>query len=171
VKLLTINNTPYNLDCVPDEVESVDDCLRYCVVDTSDKNYIDYFFVPLIFLESFYAPAIVLNINGHKIKMPLDWSILICDEHFNEMDIMPLTEINDRGFKTVVYNPLKSMMPIPVDVEIADVYTSVKWHMPKLKYGHLLPVPIEDKEKPLCAYFVRDANKVSTPFDPAHLFE
>lgn len=170
MKLLTAENIPFELNCIPDQVNSVDECVRYCVLDCSDKNYIDYFFVPLIFLESFYAPTIVLDINGKKIQMPLDWSILVCDEHFNDIEIVPLTELNDRGFKTPIYNPLTTMIPEAVDVEIVDVYTSVKWFLPRLKSGHILPVPVSDGENPLCCYFIKDTNNLVSPIDPAELF-
>lgn len=170
MNLLTPENIPYELNCIPQEVETVDQCMRYCVLDCSDKTYIDYYFVPLVFLESFYAPAIVLEIAGNQVQMPLDWSVMVCDEHYNDVEIMPLTELNDRGFKTPLYNPLKNMVPETVDIEIVNVYASVKWFMPKLKHGHILPVPVTSGSAPLCAYFVKELNKVPTPIDPAEMF-
>ena len=35
----------------------------------------------------------------------------------------------------------------------------VKWFF-QLKNGHLLAVPVEDGPEPVCAYFVKEANKV-----------
>ena len=37
MKILTVDNSVYELDTVPDEVED----LRYCVFDTSDPDYKD----------------------------------------------------------------------------------------------------------------------------------
>jgi hypothetical protein len=156
----------YNLDCVPNE--EVD--LRYCIMDCTDKTDIDYFFVPLIFLESFYAPAIVLNIAGKKIQMPIDWSMMVCDEHFNDVEIIPLTQLNDRGFKTPVYNPMSHMVPESLDVEITNVYAEVKWFFPKLKNGYMLPVPLDNGPDPRCVMFVKEANKIPDPLDAAQLF-
>jgi len=156
----------YNLDCVPEEVDDV----RYCIMDCTDKRNIDYFFVPLVFLESFYAPAMVLTIGNLKVQMPHDWSILACDEHFNDIEVIPLTQLNDRGFKTAVYNPMAHMVPEPMEVDIVNVYADVKWFFPKLKHGHVLAVPLEYGANPRCAFFVKDANKVPDPIDAAQLF-
>ena len=51
MKILTVENRPYELDTVPDEIDD----LRYCALDASDRECIDFYFLPLIFLESFYA--------------------------------------------------------------------------------------------------------------------
>ena len=37
--------------------------LRFAVLDNSDPNEPDFFYIPLIFLESFNAPAAVLQIG------------------------------------------------------------------------------------------------------------
>ena len=57
MNILTVENNVYNLDSVPDEIDD----LRYCVLDVNDPEYYDYFWHPLVFLESFYSPAIVLR--------------------------------------------------------------------------------------------------------------
>ena len=61
MKILTTHNISYNLNKVP---ELVDD-LQYCVLDTTNKKNIDFFFIPLIFLESFNAPSMVLEVGEH----------------------------------------------------------------------------------------------------------
>ena len=52
--------------------EWVDEQLRFAVLDNSDPANPDFFYIPLIFLESFNAPAAVLQIGKWKMKMPLD---------------------------------------------------------------------------------------------------
>ena len=64
MKILTVENEVYEIDQVPDEVDDI----RFGVFDTSDPEWMDYYFLPLIFLESFYAPAICLQIGEHKFK-------------------------------------------------------------------------------------------------------
>lgn len=167
MKILTNENKSYNLDRIPDEIEDI----RYCVFDTSDVNYMDYYFYPLIFLESFYAPAIVLEIGGIEVQMPLDWSIIVCDEDMSDIEIVPLTSLNDRGFYTLIYNPLHHMVPTPVEVTITNVYSEVKWFFPKLKSGALLVVPLDDNKRPDCALFVKEANKVTDALQLGNLFE
>ena len=56
MKILTVENQTYELDDIPDTIED----LRYNILDYSNPGHIDYYFIPLVFLESFYAPAAVL---------------------------------------------------------------------------------------------------------------
>ena len=51
MKILTLDNQTYSLEKIP---EYVDDKLRFAVLDNSDPTNTDYFYVPLIFLESFF---------------------------------------------------------------------------------------------------------------------
>jgi hypothetical protein len=156
MKILTVDNKPYDLDTVPDEIEDV----RYCVLDASDPTYIDYYFLPLIFLESFHAPAICLQIGKHSIQMPMDWSIVICDEDYTAVEVIPLASLNNRGFRCLSLNPMVSNSLTSYEISITNIFQDVKWYFPKLKNGHVLAVPLENKTKPLCALFVKEINKV-----------
>jgi hypothetical protein len=166
-RILTSDNISYDLDRVPDEILDI----RYCVLDYSDPKNPDYFFIPLIFLESFYAPAVVLNIGKFTVQMPLDWSILVCDSDYSDLELMPLTSLNDRGFHTMVFNPLRHMVPRPQEVNITNVYAEVKWYFPKLKNGNILVVPVEDEPYPNCVLFVKEINKLPDVIDIGALFE
>ena len=156
MKILTVEDIPYELDTVPEQIDD----LRYCALDASDKEWVDFFFLPLIFLESFYAPAICLQIGEHQVQMPMDWSILLCDEDMGGVETIPLASLNNRGFRALAMNPMSNRIPDSLEVTITNIYQDVKWFFPKLKNGHLLAVPLEDGPEPVCAYFVKEANKV-----------
>ena len=159
-------NQVYELDRIPSEIEDI----RFCVLDYSDPKDPDYFFIPLIFLESWNSPAVVLKIGEYTLQMPLDWSILVCDSEYSDIEVMPLTSLNERGFCTMVYNPLKHMIPKPMEVSITNVYTDIKWYFPKLKNANILVVPLEDKPIPNCALFIKD-DKLLDVIDIGKLFE
>ena len=95
MRILTLDNRSFEMNEIPDEVED----LRFCVLDNSDPKEPDYFYIPLIFLESFNSPALVLKIGNSIIKMPVDWQILIGEPDLGDLEVVPLTSINDRGFK------------------------------------------------------------------------
>tara|TARA_R110000803_G_C11988203_1_gene321599 strand:- start:861 stop:1358 length:498 start_codon:yes stop_codon:yes gene_type:complete len=156
MKILTVEDYPYELDTVPEQIDD----LRYCALDASDKEWVDFYFLPLIFLESFYAPAICLQIGDFKLQMPMDWSILLCDEDMGMVETIPLASLNNRGFRALVMNPLSNRIPDSLDITITNIYQDVKWFFPKLKHGHLLAVPLEDKKTPKCVFFVKELNKV-----------
>lgn len=158
MRILTLDNTGYEMNEIPDEIED----LRFCVLDNSDPKDPDYFFIPLIFLESFNSPALVLKIGNWTVKMPIDWQLLIGEPDMGDLEVVPLTSINDRGFNVFTFNPMSSFKPEFYSVEVVDIYQDVKWYFPKLKPGQMLAVPLEEgKDKPLCAYFVKDISRQS----------
>ena len=163
MKILTLNNFGYDLNNLPDEV---DDNMRFSVLDNSDPNNPDFFFVPLIFLESFNAPAMVLKIGDDEVSMPIDWSIAVGDSSSSsEIEILPLTSLNDRGFEAFCFNPLSSFRIEFKPIEIINFYNDVKWYFPKMKNGQLLSVPTNDNQKPNCCYFVKEISRQSELID------
>ena len=158
MKILTLENKTYILEKIP---EFVDDKLRFAVLDNSNPEDPDYFFIPLIFLESFNAPAAVLQIGKYKIKMPLDWKMIIGDPEQGELHVLPLTSLNDRGFNAFMFNPITDSKPSFAEVDIVDIYQEVKWYFPKTKSGQILAVPLTDGDNPPCAYFVKDISRQS----------
>jgi hypothetical protein len=155
MRILTLDNAHYDLDQLPDEVDD----MRFAILDNSDPQNPDYYYIPLIFLESFNAPALVLQIGKNRIKMPIDWQILIGEPEIGDLEMLPLTSINDRGFKVFEFNPLSSFRPSFPEIEIVDVYHEVAWYAPKLKNGQMLCVPVTDGDKPECVYFVKDISR------------
>ena len=155
MRILTLDNQPFDLDQLPEEVED----MRFAILDNSSPQEPDYHYIPLIFLESFTSPALVLQIGSHKIRMPVDWQILIGEPDLGDLEVLPLTSINDRGFKAFQFNPLSSFRPSFLDIEIVDVYQEVTWFAPKLKNGQMLCVPLGTGEKPECVYFVKDISR------------
>jgi hypothetical protein len=159
MRILTLDdNSSYEINEIPEEIDDI----RFCVLDNSDPKNPDYFFIPLIFLESFNAPALVLKIGENIIKMPIDWQILIGESEVGDLEVVPLTSINDRGFSAFAFNPLSSFRPTFFPVEVVDIYQDVKWYFPKLKSGQLLAVPLETNTVgSMCVYFVKDISRQS----------
>ena len=157
MRILTLENRCFELDDLP---EQIDHDIRFSVLDNSDPKEPDFFFIPLIFLESFSAPAMVLDIGGHEITMPVDWSVAVgCSESGNDLEILPLTSLNDRGFEAFLFNPLSSYKTEFKELKIVNFYSDVKWYFPKVKNGQLLSVPITTGDEPLCAYFIKEISR------------
>ena len=157
MRILTLENRAFEMNEIPEEVDD----LRFAILDNSDPKDPDYFFIPLIFLESFNSPALVLRIGNHLVKMPVDWQILIGEPDLGDLEVVPLTSINDRGFSAYTFNPINSFRPEFYPIEIVDIYQDVKWYFPKLRPGQLLAVPINSDSDPICAYFVKDISRQS----------
>ena len=155
MNILLLENTKFNLENLPEEVDD----LRFAILDNSNPQNVDYHYIPLIFLESFNSPALVLRIGDTTVKMPVDWQILIGEPEMGDLETLPLTSVNDRGFKAFEFNPLSSFRPSFQDIEIVDIYHDVIWYAPRLKNGQFLCVPIDDGEKPRCVYFVKEISR------------
>ena len=155
MRILTLDDTYYNLETLPDEVDD----LRFAILDNSNPQNVDYHYIPLIFLESFNSPALVLKIGNKVVKMPVDWQILIGEPDMGDLETLPLTSINDRGFKAYEFNPLSAFRPSFLDIEIVDIYHDVTWYAPRLKNGQFLCVPIDDGPKPRCVFFVKEISR------------
>jgi len=155
MKILTLDDKFYNLETLPEEIDD----LRFAILDNSNPNNVDYHYIPLIFLETFNSPALVLKIGQHKIKMPLDWQILIGEKDHGDLETLPLTSLNDRGFSAFEFNPLSSFSPTFLPIEILDIYNEVTWYAPRLRNGQFLCVPLEDTPKPKCVYFVKEISR------------
>jgi hypothetical protein len=155
MNILLLENSSYNLEQLPEEVEDV----RFAILDNSNPQNVDYYYIPLIFLESFNSPALVLRIGDRIVKMPVDWQILIGEPEMGDLETLPLTSVNDRGFKAFEFNPLSSFRPSFPDIEIVDIYHDVTWYAPRLKNGQFLSVPIDEGEKPRCVYFIKEVSR------------
>ena len=163
--MLTLDNECFSLNDLPDELGEDED-VRFSVLDNSDPKDPDFFFIPLIFLESFSSPAIVMEINGHELMMPVDWHIAVGDQTSGgDLEVLPLTSINDRGFEAFLFNPLKSFKFDFGELKVINFYNDVKWYFPKMKNGQLLGVPLTDGDNPLCAWFVKDISRQSEVID------
>ncbi len=168
MRILTLNNTAFDLNELPEDVE---EDTRFSVLDNSNTSDPDFYFVPLIFLESFNAPAIVMRIGGHEVQMPLDWSMVVGDKECGlDPEVLPLTSINERGFEAFSLNPISGFRPEYLPVEIVNIYQNVKWYFPKMKNNQLLTVPIHEGEGPLCVFFVKEISRQSEVLQLDKLF-
>jgi hypothetical protein len=166
MRILLPDNISFNMEEVPNQVDD----LRYCVLDYSNQADVDFYFIPLIFLDQFPRPAADLQIGNYRIQMPLDWSIIIADKHLGAMEIVELKHLNDRDFDAFVLNPINGYMPQFLEITIQNVFPDVTWNIPKLKRGHILAVPLSDTPGAPCAFFVKDTNKLPDGLDISKVF-
>jgi hypothetical protein len=166
MRILTEMNRAFLINQIPNQLDD----LRYCVLDYSNQQDVDFMFLPLIFLESFHSPCIDIKIGPYNIQMPLDWSVIVGDIVTGALEIMPLVYLMDKDFEVFCFNPIKGYMPEFQKLEILTTWPDIKWFFPKLKNGHLLSVPLKDGDNPMCAFFVKELNKLPDQLDIRKLF-
>jgi hypothetical protein len=104
----------------------------------------------------------VLKIGNQEITMPIDWSIAVGDSSSAcDIEILPLTSLNDRGFEAFCFNPLTGFKIEFHRIEIVNFYNDVKWYFPKMRNNQLLAVPLNNEPQPLCAYFIKEISRQS----------
>lgn len=163
--ILRENNLPFNMDQVPEKVDNI----MFCVLDYNNTESPDYYFIPLIFLESFSSPAVDLKVGNSRIQIPLDWSIVIGDKHSGHLEIISIKQCMDRDFQAFTFNPIRGFRHEYQTIEVENVFPDVKWYFPKLKYGYFLASPIDNKENSQCIFILKDANKVNEVLDSSKL--
>jgi len=158
MKILTVENTVYDLTHLPSEL---DEDIRYAVLNNSNPSTPDFYFSPLIIVDVFTSPAVVLQIGDHEVTVPIEWSIAVGDSlSGNDVEIIPLTSFNDRGFEAFCYNPLTSFRVEYKPMQIVNVYNEVKWYFPHLKQNNLLAYPISNENESLCI-FINNSKDIS----------
>lgn len=165
MQILMPENKAFDIDFIPE----IADEYYFCILSASKEKDIDHYFKPLVFLESYYSPAVVLRIGEFTIKMPLDWNILVTDEEFSSVEAVPLTSLNDRGFLALIYNPLEYRLPRVEEVEIVSVFNELKWYSPKVNDGNMLIVPLEGGDSPRCCAFSSSLSKIHRNLDLQHI--
>ena len=168
MRILTVDNNTFLLSKMPDQIT---EDISFSVLDNSNPKDPDFFFMPLIFIESFSSPAIVLEIGGHEISMPLDWSVAVGDsESGYDLQIIPLTSLSDRGFEAFSLNPLSGFRPEFLSINVINFYNDVKWYFPKVKNNQLITTPLTDLPKSNCVFFIKDVSRQCESIDHSLLY-
>ena len=154
MRVLTIDNSTFDIDEIPDLVDDI----RFCVLEIMAADDVDYFFKPLLFLESFNDLKVELKIGIHRIYIPSKWSIICGDKEFGEVEVLPVKQINDREFDAFVFNPVKGFRPTFDELEVVNILPETKWFLPKLKFGQLLCLPLTMDVNPPCIYITHQKN-------------
>jgi hypothetical protein len=155
MKILTNFNEAYDTDSCTNDVHDI----WYATLDLSSPNKVDADFQfnnPLVFLESFNSPAIVMKIGSYKISIPYDWYIVIGDKDYGDLEILAIEDINDRAFTTPVLNPLTTFIPDYCNIEVETTYNEVRWFFPKLNPNNILVAPLLTGKNPPCCLLVNE---------------
>lgn len=165
--ILTPENDVFDMNTIP---ELLEDDIRFCVLDYSDPQNVDFYFMALVFIDSFPRPSADLQIGKHRIQLPLDWSIVIADKDFGYMEILELKDLRDRPFEAMIFNPISGFMPDFGEITQINMFPDITWNVPKLKYGHILVVPLQQTANPPCIFCVKDIHRLPESLDITKIF-
>lgn len=168
MKLLTPENSIFDMTTLPQETDAD---IRFFVLDYSNPTEVDLVAIPLLFVESYTRSAADLKIGPYRVMLPLDWSIVIVDKHLGMVELLELRHLNDRDFTALVYNPLKGFMPEFHEITMMNIFSEVSWYVPKLKYGHILVIPLTSGPAPVAIYAVKDHHRIPESLDISKIIQ
>ena len=156
--VLTPENKPFDVDQVVDTVPDE----MYCTLDLSDLDDSDYYFHNILHIYSFVSISAELDIGGYRIKVPINWQILLGDEETGYMEVCSIENLlNMKNPCAYVYNPIRSMYARYEPVKVVNLYTlATRWQVPALHKRNLLVVPLSNDTNPKCVMFADETDKI-----------
>lgn len=147
-----------------------DNNLYYCVLDYSSVQEADYQFPPLIFVDEYSKPGVELQIGDSILQVPWDWSLLMGDKNFEELEVIEIKKFHGRDFDAFVFNPISGYMPDFYSVKVINYYNEIRWTCPVISNEHLLAIPLSAGKEPLCAFFAPPKHKLPEVLDVVSIF-
>jgi len=162
--VLTPENTSLETSLMPNKLNKDVD-MRYCVLDYTEPEFIDYRFPIVAWLDEYGKSSIELQIGGYTIQAPTNWSILIGDEDSENMELLPVLGFHGRDFKAFTFNPCAGYMIKFMPIEEMNIYEKITWNIPNLHPTYMIAIPLHGGENPPCVFFAETKNKLPELID------
>lgn len=153
--ILTNENKTIDLNLIGNKIKDI----RFSVFDYSTPKDPDYFFKPLVFLESFNDCCLEFSIGKYRIRLPKDWAVVMADPEMGEVELISVEEINNRDFHAFVFNPLTGFYPKFLPVKLEDLFLDVRWVFPKLEHHNFLVMPLSNDPNPDCIFLINEKDQ------------
>jgi len=149
--ILNEHNEIVDLDQVSKNSE-----IYYGVLDFTKPKTPDYFFKPIVFIDTYNAPSAELKIGPYTTMIPFKWSIIVV--YADIAELVPVEDIVSKNHDVFLINPITAYMPSSMPIRYKGSYDTA-WSYPTLGKTELLVIPIaqqierEDESRkrgPLC---------------------
>lgn len=143
MNILLPENAPFNLNQPTSKL--IDS--KMCVFDYADKEDMDFYFKKITTYILYRYPTVELNIgNKYTLEIPLNWRIMITNDHDYICQLIPVEELLHFEHQTPIFNPFYIGIPKIMDITIKSVNQSAIEHfVPKLPKKNLLVMPLGNK--------------------------
>lgn len=145
MEILLPENKPFNLNQPTNKL--IDS--KMCVFDYADKDDMDFYFKKITTYILYRYPTVELNIgNKYTLEIPLNWRIMITNDHDFICQLVPVEELLHFEHQTPIFNPFYIGIPKIVDITIKSVnQTAIEHFVPKLPKKNLLVMPLGTKSE------------------------
>lgn len=143
MEILLPTNTNFNLNQPKSKL--IDS--KMCVFDYADKDDMDFYFKKITTFISYRYPTVELKIGDkYTLDIPLNWRIMITNDHDYICQLIPVEELLHYQHQTVIFNPYYTGIPKIVDITIKNINpTPIEHFVPKLPKKNLLVMPLGNK--------------------------
>lgn len=143
MNILLPENAPFNLNQPTNKL--IDS--KMCVFDYADREDMDFYFKKITTYILYRYPTVELNIgNKYTLEIPLNWRIMITNDHDYICQLIPVEELLHFEHQTPIFNPFYIGIPKIMDITIKSVNQSAIEHfVPKLPKKNLLVMPLGNK--------------------------
>jgi len=166
--ILTEENKPFNIQTNLNLLK--ERRIMFSVYDCSVKNNYDFFFLPLIYLESFKTDVAILKFNDNFLYIPINYRIMIGEKDYDKIENISIFESFSGIFYAVCLNPLNCYTLDFLKIEIVSILNDVNWLFPKVKNYNYIVYPIENKYSPKCIIVANDTVKLPIDIEKFEFF-
>ena len=143
MNILLPENSPFNLNQPTSKL--IDS--KMCVFDYADRDDMDFYFKKITTYISYRYPTVEFSIgNKYTLEIPLNWRIMITNDHDYICQLIPIEELLHFEHQTPIFNPFYIGIPKIMDITIKSVnQTAIEHFVPKLPKKNLLVMPLGNK--------------------------
>ena len=161
--ILTNENKSFDLTQIGTHTRELKESIFFSVFDFSNKAEYDYYFKPLIMIETFNDAILEFQIGPHKLTLPKEWSIILGDPETGDIELIPIEEINTRTFHAFTMNPIKTTLHKFLPLKITDVFSDVSCTVPRLAFHNFLVSPLTSGPNPDCIFLINERDQKKLP--------
>lgn len=162
MKILTLEEQQLELADIGDEIPVT----QFATIDLDNEDYgVDIVFPRLNSVWDNIGSALVCDIGGNDVLLPLSWYIFIGVEDQAEIELVPVTDLNARNFHAIVTNPISGYQHKFLKIRPKSLLLDYLWVIPRFnKNSQALAIPIDDKNN--CIYVTQTPNKIPKDLSP-----
>lgn len=132
--ILDENNKMVDIDQVSKNRE-----VYYAVLDFSKPRSPDYFFKPIIFIDTYTSPAAMLQVGPYTTLVPFRWSVVVT--YADIAELVAVEDIVSKDHDAFCVNPITSYMPDRLPIRYKGSL-DVSWSYPTLGKSDMLVLPV-----------------------------
>jgi hypothetical protein len=166
--ILTEENTPLNIQTNFDILK--EKRIMFSVFDCSLKDNYDFFFLPLIYLESHKTDIAILKLNNNLVYLPVNYKILIGERYYDKLENVSIFDCYSGIFSAICLNPINCYTLDFVKIEVVSILNDVIWFFPKIKNYNYVVYPIENKKSPKCILVANDIIRLPDELEKIDFF-